>query len=264
MDTETDRTEKFMYTVGDIYKFIEETAPFAWQEGYDNSGLCVGNMGRPADKIMLSLDCTIDVAREAVKKGVQLVVTHHPVIFRGIKQLDPDSVVGVLAAGGVSVISAHTNFDSAVMNDILCEKLGLTPSDCIAEEHGVKTGCICKTQGITAKAMAQILKEKLGCPTVRYDRANDGELKKIAVCSGSGGSFLNDVLAKGCDGFITGDVKHDIFVDAYNAGLTVFDAGHYYTENIFCGYMENALKEHFPDAEVNIAETSGDVVEWST
>ena len=74
----------------------------------------------------------------------------------------------------------------------------------------------------------------------------------------------NDVLAKGCDGFITGDVKHDIFVDAYNAGLTVFDAGHYYTENIFCGYMENALKEHFPDAEVNIAETSGDVVEWST
>ena len=99
---------------------------------------------------------------------------------------------------------------------------------------------------------------------MRYDKASkDKPLKRIAVCSGSGGSFLGEVLAKGCDGFITGDVKHDIFIDAYNAGLTVFDAGHYYTENIFCKYMENALKEKFPGAEVRIAKASGDVVEWA-
>lgn len=251
-----------MYTVKDIYDLVEETAPFRLQEGYDNSGLCVGNMGRPADRILLSLDCTIDVAREAAEKGFQLVVTHHPVIFHGIKQLDPDSVVGVLVGGGVSVLSAHTNFDSAVMNDLLCKKLGLTPSDCITEEHGAEMGCICECEGITAEKLAEVCKKALGCPTVRYNKPSDKLLKRIAVCSGSGGSFLSEVLAKGCDGFVTGDVKHDVFIDAYNAGLTVIDAGHYYTENIFCEYMLSVLKEKFPEAEICIAENACDVVEW--
>ena len=251
-----------MYTAGEVYAFIEEIAPFRLQESYDNSGLCVGNKGRKADKILLSLDCTIDVAREAADTGADLIVTHHPVIFRGIKKLDPDSVVGVLVRNDISVISAHTNFDSAVMNDILCKKLGLTPIDCIAEENGAKIGCICEHEGVTAEALADICKEKLGCPTVRYDKANDGLLKRIAVCSGSGGSFLGEVLSKGCDGYITGDVKHDIFVDAYNAGLVVFDAGHFYTEDIFCEYMQGLLKERFPDADISIAKSSGDVVVW--
>ena len=251
-----------MYTAGEVYAFIEEIAPFRLQESYDNSGLCVGNKGRKADKILLSLDCTIDVAREAADTGADLIVTHHPVIFRGIKKLDPDSVVGVLVRNDISVISAHTNFDSAVMNDILCKKLGLTPIDCIAEENGAKMGCICEHGGVTAETLADICKEKLGCPTVRYDKANDGLLKRIAVCSGSGGSFLGEVLSKGCDGYITGDVKHDIFVDAYNAGLVVFDAGHFYTEDIFCEYMQGLLKERFPDADISIAKSSGDVVVW--
>lgn len=251
-----------MYTVKDIYDKIEELAPFCLQEGYDNSGLCVGNMSRPADRILISLDCTKDVALEAAEKGYQLIVTHHPVIFRGIKQLDPDSVVGILAANGISVISAHTNFDSAVMNKVLCEKLGLVPTGCITEEHGAETGCICEHEGITAEELAEVCRKKLGTPAVRYDKANSGLLKRIAVCSGSGGSFLSEVLAKGCDGYITGDVKHDVFIDAYNAGLTVFDAGHFYTEDIFCGYILDMLNNNFPQAETAIAESSRDVVEW--
>lgn len=251
-----------MYTVKDIYHFIDETAPFSLQEGYDNSGLCVGSMDSPADRILLSLDCTIDVAREAAEKGFQLVVTHHPAIFRGIKQLDPNSVVGVLARNGVSTLSAHTNFDSGVMNDLLCEKLGLVPTDCITEEHGVRMGCICEHEGITAAQLAEVCKRELGCPAVRCGKPADKPLKKIAVCSGSGGSFLNEAIAKGCDGFVTGDVKHDVFIDAHNAGLTIVDAGHYYTENIFCEYMLGALKEKFPRAEVCIAEGSFDVTEW--
>jgi len=253
-----------MYTISDIYGFIEELAPFSLQEGYDNSGLCVGNMSMPADKVMLSLDCTKDVAREASEKGFQLVLTHHPVIFRGIKQLDPESVVGQLVRGNVAVLSVHTNFDSTVMNKILCEKLGLISDDCITVEHGAEMGCICGHQGIMAADLAALCKEKLGTPTVRYDRAKNTPLRKIAVCSGSGGSFMGDVIAKGCDAFITGDVKHDVFVDAYNAGLTVFDAGHYYTENIFCDYMKKALTERFEGIIVEVAESSFDVVEWYT
>ena len=253
-----------MYTVHDIYSLLEETAPFRLQESYDNSGICIGNMSRSADRILVSLDCTADVAKEAIDKDIQLIVTHHPVIFRGIKQLDPDSVVGMLAGRGVSVLSAHTNFDAAVMNKILCKTLGLVPTDFITEENGAQFGCICEHTGITAAELAKLCKDKLGCPTVRYDKASrELPLKKIAVCSGSGGSFLGDVLSKGCDAYITGDVKHDIFIDAYNAGLTVFDAGHYYTENIFCEYVCDMLKTKFPGAEVEVAESSADVVEWA-
>ena len=253
-----------MYTVRDIYGYIEEIAPFALQEGYDNSGLCVGNMDMPADRVLLALDCTADVAREAAERGFQLVLTHHPVIFRGIKKLDPDSVVGTLIRGGVGVLSAHTNFDSAVMNDILCQKLGLEPIGCITEEHGAKMGCICEHEGMTASELAKLCKRELGCPTVRYDRASgERKLRRTAVCSGSGGSFLGEVLAAGCDSYITGDVKHDVFIDAYNAGLTVFDAGHFYTENIFCAYMVQALKSRFPDIVAEAAQSGADVVEWS-
>jgi dinuclear metal center YbgI/SA1388 family protein len=250
-----------MTTVGDIYNYINEIAPFSLQESYDNSGLCIGGRDCEVRRILVALDCTNEVADEAAKKQAELIVTHHPIIFRAIKQIDFKSTAGKLACGGTSVISAHTSFDSAVMNDILCKRLGLTPIEPIVEENGVPFGCICEVSGISAADMSQIIKEKLGTGVIRCN--DEGKpLTRIAVCSGSGGSFLSDVIAKGCDGYITGDVKHDVFIDAHNAGLTVFDAGHYHTENIFCEYMTAALSQKFPDISVNIAETNTDILKY--
>jgi putative NIF3 family GTP cyclohydrolase 1 type 2 len=148
------------------------------------------------------------------------------------------------------------------MNDLLAARLGLTVLGPLAFDEGKPMGYICKPEGdISARSLALRCKEALGCKAVRYtDCAN--AISRVAVCSGSGGSFLSEVLAKGCDGYITGDVKHDIFIDAYNAGLTVFDAGHFYTEDIFCGYILDMLNNNFPQAETAIAESSRDVVEW--
>ncbi len=252
--------------IKDIYDHINSVAPFCLQEGYDNSGLCIGSMGYEVKKILVALDCTIDVAKEAAEKGCELIVTHHPVIFHAIKKLDLESVAGCLAASRTSVISAHTNFDSAVMNDILCERLGLSPSDIIAEENGAGIGCICDTEGFAPHELAERIAAALGNKVVRYNRKNSSAdeslLRRIAVCSGSGGSFLNDVLAKGCDAFITGDVKHDVFIDAYNSNIVIYDAGHFHTENIFCEYMKNDLSSHFPEAEVSIAESNFDVLDY--
>ena len=253
-------------TVKDVYSFIDQLAPFRLQEDYDNSGLCVGSMDRSVTRILTALDCTIDVAREAADKGCELIVTHHPVIFRGIKKLDLDSVVGVLAAKGISVICAHTSFDTAVLNDILCEKLGLTPKGCIVGEGLEGMGCICESEGFSPQELAEHIKAALGNEVVRYNRLNstaeERPLKRIAVCSGSGGSFLGDVISKGCDAFITGDVKHDVFIDAFNAGVTVYDAGHFHTENIFAKYMSSRLKEAFPEADTNVAFTNKDVLNY--
>lgn len=248
-------------TVWDVYEFIDEISPFSLQSSWDNSGLCVGSMGREASRIMVALDCTVEVAREAVQNGCGLIVTHHPVIFRGIKKLDLESVVGVLASAGCSVISVHTNFDSAVMNDILCEKLGLEKVSTLALEEGAPFGCVCECEEMTASGLAQKIKSSLGCGALRYNDTG-AAIKRVAVCSGSGGSFLSQVIENGCEAFITGDVKHDVFIDANNAGLTVFDAGHFHTENIFCKYMKDRLSQKFKQAEISVAKSNKDILTY--
>ncbi len=258
-----------MTTIKDIYDYIDEIAPFSLQESYDNSGLIIGNEKYGVTKILIALDVTEDIALEAVKKDAELMITHHPVIFRAVKRIDTRTPLGILLAGDTSVISAHTNFDSAVMNDILCEKLGLTPKEPLAVENGVPIGYICESdKEYTAKEIAVTIKNALGNKVVRYndfadsDEENEEKIKRIAVCSGSGGSFLSDVISKNCGAFITGDVKHDVFIDGHNAGVRIFDAGHFHTENIFCEYMRKKLSEKFPDIEVLTAENNRDILNY--
>lgn len=248
-------------TVKDVYNYIDEMSPFSLQNSWDNSGLCVGNMGREVSRITVALDCTLEVAKEAAAKGSQLIVTHHPVIFRGIKKLDLESVVGVLAAKCISVISAHTNFDSACMNDILCEKLGLDTLSPLAVEEGAPVGYVCVCDAVSPAEMAKKIKSALGCKVVRFNDTGK-DITRVGVCSGSGGSFLSEVFANDCDAYITGDVKHDVFIDSNNAGLAVFDAGHYHTENIFCDFMQKKLGEKFSEAQVEIAQSNRDILSY--
>jgi dinuclear metal center YbgI/SA1388 family protein len=252
-----------MITVENIYRFIDSEAPFRLQQSYDNSGLCVGSQRYEVRRILVSLDCTKDVVKEAFATETSLIVTHHPVIFRPIKRLDFDSTAGLLAAAKISVISAHTNFDSSVMNDILCEKLGLETLEPLAVEDGAPIGyvCACGEEGVLPFEMARDIRERLGSGVVRYN--DEGKkLRRIAVCSGSGGSLLPNAAALGCDALITGDVKHDVFIDAHNQGIVVFDAGHFHTENIFCEYMQNLLSENFPDIDVAISESGRDLLSY--
>lgn len=209
-----------MTTVYDIYSFIEDLAPYRLQEGYDNSGLNVGEMSAEVRSVLVALDCTAEVAREACQRDFDLVLTHHPVIFRGLKTLVPNDPAVILAAGGKNALSTHTNFDSAEggMNDVL------------------------------------------GCRVVRFS-GGEREIRRVGVCSGSGGSFLADAAEKGCQVLLTGDVKHDVFIDGENMGISVIDAGHFYTENIFCEFIANELKNKFSDLRVEIAVSNRDIVE---
>ena len=250
-----------MPTVKEIYEYIDTIAPFSLQESYDNSGLNIGRPNASVSHILVALDATSAVVDDAVKLGAELIVTHHPVIFEPFRQLDLDSVVGKLAAGGISVISSHTCFDSAVMNRILCEKLGLVISDVLSEEGGTPIGCICAADAVPTDELAKVTAKALGCSTLRYNKASD-TVSRIAVCSGSGGSLLSEVIARGCDCFITGDVKHNVFIDADAAGVTVMDAGHYHTEVIFCEYMRSALSGQFPDIIIETAPSVRDILSY--
>lgn len=253
-----------MITVGEIYDLINEIAPFSIQESYDNSGLLVGSREFVVKKVLIALDITIDVAKEAVENNVDLIITHHPVIFRAIKNIDLTSVVGVLALNRISVISAHTNFDSADngLNKILCDKLGFISDKSIFRNDGANIGNICTLdKSCTANQLAKHIKKSLNSGVLRYNDLNK-DIKTVAVCCGSGGSFLNDVIAANADAFITGDVKHDVFIDAYNAGLCVIDAGHFDTENIFCQYMKDFLSVEFNEVDFEIAKSNRNILSY--
>lgn len=252
---------KELVTVKDIYDHIDSFAPYSTQEAYDNSGLNVGNFEKEVSTVMLALDITCDVAMEAVFSGADLVISHHPVIFKGLKCLDMNDPAVMLACGDVAALSMHTNYDSAKggMNDILCKKLGLVPKESLAAENGVGIGYICDVdeENVFADHFAKKCKGALGCKAVRY--FNSGEqIKRVAVCSGSGGSFVPVAIAKGCQLMITGDVKHDVFIDAYNKGFSLIDAGHFYTEDIFFEDLKSRLLEKFPNLIIGKASSDKD------
>lgn len=258
-----------MTTVKDIYNEIDKISPFSLQESYDNSGLIIGNGAYGVSKALIALDVTEDIALEAVRSDTDLIITHHPIIFNALKRIDTSTPLGILLSNDISVISAHTNFDSAVMNDILCERIGLTPGEPLVVDNGTPIGCVCEIeQDITAQQLASKVKKALGNTVIRYNDLSktsshaDKQIKRVAVCSGSGGSLLGEVIAKGCDAFVTGDVKHDVFIDAYNCGVCIFDAGHFHTENIFCEYMQKALSDKFPEIEFSVAKSNRDILSY--
>lgn len=230
--------------VQDIYEFLGEKAPYDTCEEWDNVGLLVGSGYLPATRVLVALDAT-DGALEAAKAiGADLIITHHPVIFNGMKRLDADSMPYRMAAAGISAISAHTNLDKAVggVNDVLAALLGLTDVE-IAADGITRIGTL--PEEMSADAFAAHAAEALGMP-VRA--AGDKPVKKVAVCGGGGGGFIAACFGL-ADCFVTGEVKHHEWL--YAAGhINVIDGGHYSTEvpvvDTLCGW----LTEAFPDLMV--------------
>lgn len=254
-----------MITVGDIYKAIDSFAPFCTQEKWDNSGLLVGSMDMPADKIYITLDISKESIEAAKAAGAQLIVAHHPIIFSPFKSLAPSDPVWQLAAANMAAICVHTPLDIAEggINTRLYDMLKGTLSlgGITGSPDGSGLGWIAESsEDFSAEELASILKETLGCPVVRFCKS-DRPIRKIALCGGSGSSFLEDVIAQGCDALITGDIKHDRWYTARNAGIALFDCGHYHTECIAQDIFAEKLREAFPDAEVTI-DNGGDPVSY--
>ena len=237
--------------VRDIYEFINSIAPFYAAESWDNSGLILGSMGLKCDKVMLALDVTRNVAEEAIESKVDLIITHHPVIFSPIKRLDYNSNISKLVASNISVISAHTCFDTAQggMNDILCKKLGLTNIKPVTTDEGFSFRLGTLENPTSAKEFAKHTAKALNSKCVNYSLGNK-PIKNIAVCSGAGSSFSELVIKLGVDAFVTGELKYNNVLDLYEAGVSAIVAGHFETEQIFKEELKAKLTDKFKDIEV--------------
>lgn len=254
-------------TVKDIFDFMQEKAPFELQFGFDNAGFLVGRGDRSVTKILVALDITEAVALEAAEMGAELVISHHPVIWDAPKSITDSSLTGrkllTLIENKTAAICAHTNLDSVAdgVNDALARCLGLVEIEQLRQEgtdekgrpYGIGRVGVLPDGAPDCVQFAAFVKEKLGSNGVRYVDAGK-PVRKVAVGGGSCGDYAEDALAKGCDTFVTADIKYDGFLDAKAKGLNIIDAGHYPTENIICPILASWLKERFPQIETVVSK----------
>lgn len=217
-------------TIGDVYRRIDEIAPFSLQEEWDNAGLLIGSAERAVDTLLCALDLTLDVLEEAKMRGAQLIVTHHPILFRGRKNLREDDAEGRLLCGmvrsGIGLIAAHTNFDNACpgVNDALAARLGLR--EVVSLENGMRLGVVDET---TLGQFRNLAQERLGGLVRCYGEA-DRRVSRIALLGGAGEDFAAQALAAGAQVYLTGEMAYHKGLDAHAAGLCVLEAGHAATE----------------------------------
>lgn len=258
-----------MNLVSEIYTYIDSYAPFSTQEKWDNSGLLTGSMNKKVSKVLVTLDITNEVADEAAEIGAELIVAHHPVIFKPLYSLSENEPSCKLLKSGISAICVHTPYDVAEggMSDILMNLVGFEKSEGILEITGQRNksygfGTIgVASQEYQADELAKKLKNILGCTVVRY---TDGgkPIKKAAFCTGSGGNLIEAALNQGADAYITSEVKHDQWLLAKQRGISVFDCGHFHTENIGMIRLCKMLAADFSNIEFVMSEVNKDPVKY--
>lgn len=243
-------------TVQNIFDFLNEKFPTETACDFDNVGLLVGNPDTEVKKAIVALDCTPSAITAAIENGCQLIITHHPVIFDPLKRVLAGSAVYEVINNGISVISMHTNLDVGIggVNDCLCSALSLENVTKVKAEDGYMLNTGELTSPLYPDGLALYIKEKLG-GAVKYVGA-ERQIKRVLLCSGSGGSYVTETLKHNCDALITADVKHSQFLDAERLGVSLFDAGHFDTEDVVTEPLKRLLEDKFPIIKFITVHTS--------
>lgn len=268
-----ERNEKKSMTAGQIAAKIQEIAPESLQETWDNSGFQAGSPQQPVTKVLTCLDLDFSVLKEAKKLGCEMIVTHHPLLFSGIKKITDEDMTGrlirQLVKDDIAVYSCHTPFDKTKggNNDVLAEVLGLSSVRNLAGEKiespekmaaAMKEADIGRSGEFRQPVTIPQLVERLSMglcirpESIRIAMAeNSGgqpgepetrpEFHKAGLCTGAGADLLPMAKELGCDVFVTGDVKYHEAQEALSYGICLIDAGHYGTEKTFGKSMQALL-----------------------
>lgn len=254
-----------MLKVKDICRVIEDFAPLSLQESYDNAGLQVGNPESSVSAILLCLDVTEDIIKEAKERSCNLIVSHHPLIFKGLKNLtgadQTQRIVMDALKEGIAIYSAHTNLDSTVegVSYEMAHQLNLKRLELLVpseKDSKVGLGII----GYYDNPVPQLeflrkVKETFAVKALRYSAQTQHiVIRKVALCGGSGASFISDALRQGADAYLSGDFKYHDYT-TYGLDLLIADIGHHESELCSRRILSRIIREAFPECLTYFAES---------
>lgn len=254
-----------------INNIMESYAPSSLKESYDNVGLMVGNLDSHVTSIMVALDCTLEVIKEAVENNCNLILTHHPLLFLKPSSITMETLQGrkiiELIQNNINVYSSHTNLDLARdgLNDILTKLLGFKQWSIIenAEQNfkGEAQGIgriVSLDSAITLEQLCERVKGYLNLTTIRYAGEEKMQVNSIAIINGSGEDYFKAAVECGADCIITGDTSYHYVSDFMEMGIGIIDSGHFETEwpamKVFADVLRNKLREQGYDNLVLISE----------
>lgn len=263
-------------TLGDVIASIEEVAPKSLQESWDNTGwqLLTSRQGAsaPCSGVLTCVDVTEEIVDEAASLGFNLIVSHHPVLFKGQKSLtgatQVERVILEAMRRGVSIYSSHTALDSVPEVGISWEmgrRIGLTDMEVLAPSAGnpeAGLGVIGNlSEALTPGEFAERVKSALGVPVAVCSRPDDPRrpLRRVALCGGAGGEFLAEAIARGADAYVSSDIRHHDIVD--NRGdIFIVNIGHHEAERCAKDIFYHAITKKIPNFAVKLSEVERDPV----
>ena len=245
----------------EIIEKLEKCYPPMYAMEWDNIGLLVGDEDAEVKKVLISLDVTDAAAEDAILNHADLIITHHPMIFKPVSRIVRQDPLGrrilTLAENRIGAYAMHTNFDVAEMADLNADDLNLQNPEILEETYRDETGV---REGLgrigtlekemTLADFAASVKEVFRLDSIRVYGDPGRTVRTAAVCSGSGKSVLGEAIRRKADVYVTGDLDYHTSIDAVSAGIALIDAGHYGTEFCFISYMTGVMKRMFPELEV--------------
>jgi dinuclear metal center YbgI/SA1388 family protein len=251
---------------------LEESVPLDLQESYDNAGLILGDPDMDIRGALISIDTTENIIEEAIEQGCNLVLSHHPVIFKGIKKITGETYVErtILKAirHDIAIYAIHTNLDNILFNGVngkIAEKLGLvdlsvlseksySDSDSFGNQHFGAGVVGYLEQPISETDFLTTLKNAMDLTVIRYTSLLNKPIHKIAVCGGAGSFLLPRAIEQKADIYISADFKYHEFFDADNK-IIIADIGHFESEQYTMELLHDIMTEKFPNFAARYAKT---------
>ena len=253
-----------------IYKVIdalEQFAPLPLQEDYDNAGLQIGLTEAEVSGALLCLDVTPQIVEEAIRKGCNLIVSHHPLIFRKLNRIADENevqkTVRLAIENHVAIVSMHTNLDAAIggVNSKIAEKIGLQNTQFLGKQQNIDGVCAGEgvigelSEELAADDLVIMLKKVFEVECVQANELLRRPIRKVALCGGAGSFLLDEAVKAGADAFITGEMSYHEFF-GHNQDIQICVIGHYQSEQFTPEIFKSVLDKHCPEVKTFIAETN--------
>ena len=257
-----------------IIDYLHTIAPNNYQESYDNSGLLVGSYTAEVIGVLVSLDVTEAVLDEAISQGCNVVISHHPIIFSGLKRLVGADYIQRIVAKAIKndlhLFAIHTNLDNVYnsgVNTHIAKRLGLSSVEILKPKEGIEptervgSGIIGQISSMEEVDFMKMLKERMQASCIKHTALRGQNVSKVAVCGGSGRFLLSEAIAQEADVFISSDFKYHEFFDA-DGQIVIMDIGHYESEQFTTELLGGLLSEKFSNFAVHLTKMNTNPVSY--